>query len=363
MTNRVAIIRREYRVDGGAEQAVNSFLRAYKALGFHVTLVCEKWNEQSEWVDQMVTLKVFGFSRFSRLRSFTRSAEAWIQSNSDILVQAHEWVDGADVLRLGDGLHTYWLDILRKQRSPFGRFFLRLSSFHRFKVRKERQCLQNERLKKIIVNSEFVRQQLEHQYPKVATQAVTITNVCRDFYQLHSIPIRPISGKIILGFVGSGWERKGLRLLLKALSKLSDDFELLVYGVDKASDSFKDVARQLGVIHKICWCGVRENAESIYTEIDCLVISSLYDPCPNVAVEAIVAGVPVIASSETGISDFSSAKAIQIFESGSVEDLVNKINGMRQITDEDRSELRDLSFQFSEANMQYNLNDMLKQLR
>ena len=102
MTNRVAIIRREYRVDGGAEQAVNSFLRAYKALGYHVTLVCQKWDEQSEYVDQMVTLKVFGFDRLSRLRSFTRAAEAWIQANPDILVQYHEWVDGADILRLGD---------------------------------------------------------------------------------------------------------------------------------------------------------------------------------------------------------------------------------------------------------------------
>ena len=363
MTSRIAIIRRKYRIDGGAEQAVNSFLKAYKALGFHVTLVCEKWEGQSEHVDQTVTLNVSGFDRLSRLRSFTRAAEAWIQANSGILVQSHEWVDGADILRLGDGLHTYWFDVLRSKRSVIGQCLLRLSGFHRFKVRKERECLQNERLNKIIVNSEFVRRHLEHQYPKAAIKAVTITNACRDFDRLHSIPIRSLSGKIVLGFVGSGWERKGLRLLLEALSKLPDEFELRVYGNDKSVDSFNDLAMQLGVMEKIVWCGVKEDVVSIYGEIDCLVIPSLYDPYPNVAVEAIVAGVPVVASAATGVSDHDFAKAIQIFESGSMKDLVNKINDIGQITDEARRELKDLSFLFSEANIQSAIKDMFKELR
>lgn len=363
MTNRVAIIRREYRIDGGAEQAVNGFLKAYKALGFHITLVCEKWDQQSECVDQTVTLNVSGFDRLSRLRSFTRAAEAWIQANPDILVQSHEWVDGADTLRLGDGLHTYWFDTLKSQRSVLGRCFLRLSGFHRFKTRKELECLQNGRLKKIIVNSEFVRRQLENRYPKAAIKAVTITNACKDFDQLHAIPIRSIVGKIILGFVGSGWERKGLRLLLTALSKLSDDFELRVYGNDKSVDSFNDLAMQLGVMEKIFWCGVKEDVVSIYGGIDCLVIPSLYDPYPNVAVEAIAAGVPVVASSATGVSDHDFAKAIQIFESGSVEDLVNKINDIGRITDEARYELKDLSLRFTDANLQSTLNFMLNELR
>lgn len=365
MNNRIAIIRREYRVDGGAEQAVNTFLKAYKTLGFHVTLVCEKWDAQFDYVDSIVTLDVSGVGRLSRLRSFTQSAEAWIRANPDILVQSHEWVDGADILRLGDGLHSYWFRILQSSRSIISILLLRLSRFHRFKIRQEKHCLRAGRLKKIIVNSEFVRSQLDEQYPQVSEKVITIYNVCRDFDQLRALPIRSrsVSKKSTLGFVGSGWERKGLRLLLKAFAQLVGDFDLRVYGNDKSANSFKSFAKQLGVIEKINWCGVRDNTASIYSEIDCVVIPSLYDPYPNVAIEAIVAGVQVIASSETGVSDHEQNQAIQIFKSGSVEDLVNKIDGVGRMNEAVQFERNKLSPCFTESNMQLTLSNMLNKLQ
>ena len=313
---KIGIARRTYRSDGGAEKSVDIYLKAILELGFDAELATSSWLDTTTVDVETYHIPIHGWSRVSKSRSFRRGVERWAETGSCHVYQANEWASGVDILRLGDGLHSIWLKILAEANTGISKYFRVYSQFHRDRIKSERDALLHPRLKKVICNSRYVCEQLNHFYPEIKHKAVVIHNpisspVCEDLASEHI----NLSERYRLGFVGSGWYRKGLDRAIEALVRMPSEFILEVAGRDSSESKYVAMARELGVLDRICFRGTVTDMCTFYKNIDLLIHPARYDPFPNVAIEALAAGIPVLSSSECGLVDLADYTGVYIFDS------------------------------------------------
>jgi glycosyltransferase involved in cell wall biosynthesis len=133
-------------------------------------------------------------------------------------------------------------------------------------------------------------------------------------------------------FVGSMGKHKGLIYLLQAVKILSGDdpgVELCVVGGTPAQiDAYRQRCRELGIEQKVEFTGFL-NAESIvplHLSSRIFTIPSLNENSPNVLAEAMVSGMPCVASAVGGIpSMVDDEKTGLLFQSGDVNGLVQQL--------------------------------------
>jgi glycosyltransferase involved in cell wall biosynthesis len=104
-------------------------------------------------------------------------------------------------------------------------------------------------------------------------------------------------------FVGRFQEQKNLEFLLRQLARLSEgSFELHFVGGGPDEKRLRDLAGKLGIAKSITRHGwlPRSALPHVYQSTDCLVNPSLYEGMPNVVLEAMACGLPVIASKVSG---------------------------------------------------------------
>lgn len=353
MARTVALVRRSFRVDGGAEHAISSFVSTYKSLSCKVMLICEDWRGDCQIFDDIVRISPRGLSRLARLRSFTEKVETWISENPEVIVQSHEWTAGAQILRLGDGLHSEWLHNQEHSVSYIEKLVRKLSRFHRYKVAQEKLCLSDQRTDILIVNSCFIQKSVERSYAGLEHKIVVVRNSCRQRSQLDAVSISlPDEQRYVLGFLGSGWARKGLRLVIEALSLLDPSCRLLIGGKDKHEKKYKALAKRLNVRDRVEWLGLVEDLPDFYSRIHCLVLPSRYDPFPNVITEAMTAGVPIVSSPFTGAVDYQHLRGVLIARADSPEDIAIQVGNMRNATFNDRASLKIAASEFCEDHVE-----------
>jgi glycosyltransferase involved in cell wall biosynthesis len=114
---------------------------------------------------------------------------------------------------------------------------------------------------------------------------------------------------LVLGIVGSIIPRKGLIYLVRAMAAVVSRLpktHLLVVGGDTQSDygiRVRSEAKRLGVSSHITWMGPRSDVETILPALDLYVLPSLEESFPLSILEAMAAGLPVIATDVGGISE------------------------------------------------------------
>lgn len=120
---------------------------------------------------------------------------------------------------------------------------------------------------------------------------------------------RSNSRRLVLLFVGSIIERKGLRELAYALHGVpADRWTLHVVGDDTADEAYasacKDVLRNTG--GDVRWHGFADEKQlrSLYTSADVLAVPSFHEGFGIVYLEAMGYGLPVVAARSGGASDF-----------------------------------------------------------
>ncbi len=107
-------------------------------------------------------------------------------------------------------------------------------------------------------------------------------------------------------FVGRFREQKNLFFLLKQIDaiaqKIKQEFELHLVGDGPLEYALKKYADNLSMHDRIFWhgwCG-KEETRQHYQQAYCILNPSLYEGMPNVLLEAMACGLPVIASNVTG---------------------------------------------------------------
>lgn len=111
-------------------------------------------------------------------------------------------------------------------------------------------------------------------------------------------------------FVGSLIRRKGLDILLKALSQLPEhDWLLRVIGSGSEEKTLTQMVTRLGLGTRVAFLGTVPNSEAQKRigEADVLLLPSRYDGWGAVVNEALMRGTPVICSNSCGAADLIAA--------------------------------------------------------
>lgn len=308
---RLAIVRQKYRPDGGAERFISRALEALDDDSLELNIITRSWQGEPkpEWHLHICNPKKWG--RISRERGFAVAARAcWQQEKFDI-VQSHERIAGCDIFRAGDGVHRVWLEQRARVVSPMQRLLTQVSRYHRYVMTAEEEMFRSPALKKIICNSLMVKNDIMRCFQVPEEKFAVIYNAidstrfmpatAEQRQQSREQLNLPDNAKVFI-YVGSGFERKGLKASISALA--ATDAHLLVVGQDKQQSRYENLARSLGCEKRIHFLGVQNNVIPFYHAADSLILPTLYDPFPNVILEAMACGLPVITSFTCGGAEF-----------------------------------------------------------
>ncbi|CAQ86445.1 MULTISPECIES: glycosyltransferase family 4 protein [Photorhabdus] len=308
---RLAIIRQKYRPDGGAERFVSRALEALSHQQLELNVITRSWQGENNPNWHLHLCNPIKLGRISREKGFAKAARSiWQQEKFD-LVQSHERIAGCDIYRAGDGVHRRWLlqraKILPKWRATW----LLNDRYHRYVMDAEKEMYSAPELKKVICNAEMIKKELVEDFNLAEDKISVIYNAIdhKKFYpaneqtrlQLRKKNYIPVNTKCLI-YVGSGFERKGLASAIKAIARTGD--YLLVIGKDKEQKKYFALANSLGCNERIRFMGLQKHTLPFYQMADALLLPTLYDPFPNVILEAMACGLPVITSTTCGGSEF-----------------------------------------------------------
>ena len=307
----IALIRQRYTAYGGAERFVDRAMRALGRENASITLITRQWRNDSEF--RVEVCDPFHVGRMWRDWSFARAVCKRLRAGDFDLVQSHERIACCDVYRAGDGVHREWLEQRRRVLGPLGRIALAVHPFHRYLLAAEKALFASPRLKAVICNSHMVQREIRTRFGVPAEKLHVIHNgvdTARYHPGLktqHRAAVRkqwgiPESAVVFL-FVGAAFERKGLRILLETLPALPGHARLMVVGKDKKINAYLRLAEKLGVRERVHFAGAQQDVTSYYGAADVLVLPTLYDPFPNVVLEAMAAALPVVTSLKCGAVD------------------------------------------------------------
>lgn len=134
----------------------------------------------------------------------------------------------------------------------------------------------------------------------------------------------PAAGKILLS-VGNLIELKGHHIAIDALAKLPADTYLVIAGTGPERENLENQAKQVGLSNRVLFAGHVDNQDLKwwYSAADILVLCSSREGWPNVLLEAMACGTPVIATSVGGIPEIVvGMTAGRMMNSRTVESLI-----------------------------------------
>jgi UDP-glucose:(heptosyl)LPS alpha-1,3-glucosyltransferase len=246
-----------------------------------------------------------------------------MQIRCDVLMSL-ERVRSCDVYRAGDGVHRAWLARRRKFELPLERFVRGLNRKHRDILQLEEALLANRGAARVIVNSQMVKTEILDLYGYPTDKIYIVRNgVPLEQFRFDpklreesrdQLKVKP--DEIALLFVGSGWERKGLRFAIAAMALCGNrKMRLLVAGRGNQRNYKSKRVQFLGE--------VRDPAR-IYSAADVFILPTIYDPFSNACLEALSCGLPVVTTRSNGFSEI-----IDHGVHGSTIDFANNVTGLR----------------------------------
>jgi len=120
--------------------------------------------------------------------------------------------------------------------------------------------------------------------------------------------------------VGRMERSKNHEMLLAAIAKIKEkDFKVLIIGHGE-QEKIKTLAKEAGVFDKLVFLGYRNNVVKYISHCQCHVMTSIFEGFPNVLLEALAGGVPVISTDcPTGPAEILSGQFIAGKKSNSIE--------------------------------------------
>jgi len=135
----------------------------------------------------------------------------------------------------------------------------------------------------------------------------------------------------LLLYVGSGFERKGVPQLLRAFAQMDNrEARLVIVGADRKLKAMRQMATQLGLDRRVLFTVPVKDVRPWYGAADAFVLPTLYDPCPNAALEAMACGLPMLTSETCGAKVW-----VQDGENGFVVDAMDQqalANGLQELS-------------------------------
>ena len=116
-------------------------------------------------------------------------------------------------------------------------------------------------------------------------------------------PVRAAGGGLRLVAAGRLSEQKGFDRLLPLIAQLRSDTHLTIYGEGPDRGALERQVVQLGLQGRVAMPGFTRALPAALAGADAFVLPSRWEGLPNVVLEALALGVPVIASPEAGVEE------------------------------------------------------------
>lgn len=147
--------------------------------------------------------------------------------------------------------------------------------------------------------------------------------------------------RIVVGTVGRLSVEKGASVLIEAASQICPDFPralFVVVGDGPQRSSLEARVRELGMPGQFLFAGERNDVDQIYRSLDVYVLPSFQEGMPMALLEAMAAGLPVVATKVGGVPDLVSDPSVGILvEPGDPAAMATGIRDL--LSDQSRREL------------------------
>jgi UDP-glucose:(heptosyl)LPS alpha-1,3-glucosyltransferase len=312
---KIALVRQRYNPYGGAERFVERAMGALAAQNVELTLLARDWLGAEELAGdvRMIPCDPFYIGRVWRDWGFARSVCAALKTNSFDLVQSHERIACCDVYRAGDGVHRQWLLNRSRGAGLLARLAVALNPYHLYTKAAERRMFESPTLRAVICNSSMVKDEVRRHFGLAEDKLHVIYNgvdlaafnpaLRGEWRARKRAELGIADSAMVFLFVGSGFARKGLPQLLRAMSGVRGA-HLIVVGEDRELARMQRTAGDMKLAERVHFAGAQKNVKPWYGMADCFVLPTLYDPFPNAALEAMACGLPLITTLQCGAAEF-----------------------------------------------------------
>jgi UDP-glucose:(heptosyl)LPS alpha-1,3-glucosyltransferase len=298
---KIAILRQRYVAIGGAERYLVAVLRGLLGRGHEVHLFATAWETAPEPNLHFHRVPAIRQPAFARALSFALWSQRAVARTACELVFSLERTLRQDVYRAGDGCHREWLARRREHLPAVKAASLRVNPLHQTLLALERRTFCPERTGRVIANSHRGRDEIIRQYGFPEDRIHVVHNGV-DCDRFRPRERDRADGRVVLLFVGSGFERKGLAFAVRALARLPAHVHLHVAGRGRTG-AYEAEARRLGVAGRLHFLGTGRRIEEVYGQGDLLIHPAIYEPFSNACLEALASGLPVVTSRVNGASE------------------------------------------------------------
>jgi UDP-glucose:(heptosyl)LPS alpha-1,3-glucosyltransferase len=313
---------------------VNLF-RGLQKLGHQVTIVGEAIDDELRDEVEFVPVPVLKLNSWTKNKSFFHNAGQVLKRHRFDVAHGLSRVDGLDTFRLTERLQIHWVNMY--YRNPVTRWLQRLNPRHRLVFELERQIFGPSGVRRVIVQSKLDARLL-HEY-----FGVDESRICQIINGVDTTTFHPgvrseraalraewkIDADVpLLVFASMDFRGKGLDTVIDALARVKDrETRLLVVGKGSAS-SFMQRAKSLGIADRVIFAGRQTAIQRFYGAADLFVLPTIYEPFPNVNLEAMACGTPVITTATAGGAELirEGANGYVIPDAWSVDLLVERID-------------------------------------
>lgn len=352
---RIAIVRQRYNPFGGAERFVERALGALVGEGAEVALITRNWDGAPAEGFRQITCDP-PYSRWlggraARDRSFAACARAAMEQGGFDITQSHERIPGCMIFRAGDGVHAAWLEHRARVLGPLQLFAQGASAYHRYVLAAEREMFAHPALQAVICNSQMVAEEIVRFYGVERSKLQVIYNgvdtaafhpgLAAEFRRTIRAGIGISERVPLLLFVGSGFERKGVPQLLQATAKMRRaETRVVIVGADRKLQAMRALAGKLGLGSRVHFTGPLQDVRPWYGAADGFVLPTLYDPCPNAALEALACGLPIVTSTTCGAQEWVRAgENGWVVDAIDVDELADRLDDLAALAGESRPRL------------------------
>lgn len=308
---RLGLIRFKYDQSGGAERTFGLLARGLARRGHQVHVITTAWQGPPPPGVELHLGRVAARSSHGQALAWARAARQEMDRLGLDSCLALDRVPGVPVLRTSDGCHAAWLHRRAAHETPWRRLSFKINPKHRALLDLERRVFHSPDLKRIIAISHMVQRELVS-YLGVEPAKITVIYNGVDEYLLaparspqtrrdarRALGLEP--GRPVLLFLGSGFGRKGLGFIIRALVHLPEAV-LLVAGRGRAA-VYERLARRCAVAGRVRLLGRRDDVPQLLAAADALVLPTIYDPLSIACLEAMSVGLPVVVSAAAGAAE------------------------------------------------------------
>ncbi|MDN5937475.1 MAG: glycosyltransferase, partial [Salinisphaera sp.] len=261
---RIALIFKRLDARGGAEVMGRVLLRLFTGLGRELTVIARKGRVPAGV--RFLRIDPFHLGRIGRHTGFARAARRACVKLAPDLIYSREHVPGCHIYHAGGGAHAEMLHQTRRVEPRWKRTLDRWHTYHRGRLRLERQMYASGELRAVICNSAMVRDDIAGRFGLPGTMLHVLENgIDTAYYQRGAdadarraalrAKLAVGDDALVLLFVGSGFHRKGLAVAIRALALAQAPAHLVVVGRDRQRRRFQRQAARHGLAQRVHFVG------------------------------------------------------------------------------------------------------------